>query len=219
MIEKSLEVKKMGLNEYILGLTNLEKITRAPGFFKYTEHTVAAHSYRVTSISQVLGDIEEANGVTINWKSLYEKALNHDYTERFIGDIKTPVKYANTELRGMLQTVEEKMTEEFITQEIPEEFQDIYRRRLFEGKDDTVEGELLAIADKVDLLYESFEEIVKSNPEEVYMSMFIESVQTIQSYSHRASVRYFFEEIFPELLHQDFYGKELFIERINNIIK
>ncbi|MEG0285239.1 MAG: YfbR-like 5'-deoxynucleotidase [Vagococcus sp.] len=208
----------MGLNEFILGLNSLEKINRAPGFFKYTEHTVAAHSYRVASISQVLGDIEELNGVTINWKSLYEKSLNHDYTERFIGDIKTPVKYASKELRGMLQTVEEKMTEEFITQEIPKEFQEIYRRRLFEGKDQTVEGELLAIADKIDLLYESFEEIVKNNPEEVYQAMFIESVQTIQSFSHRPSVIYFFEEIFLELLRKDFYGKEDFMVSINNII-
>lgn len=55
----------------------------------------------------------------------------------------------------MLQTVEEKMTDEFINQEIPAEFQEVYRRRLFEGKDETVEGELLAISDKVDLLYES----------------------------------------------------------------
>lgn len=207
----------MGLNEFILGLNNLEKISRAPGFFKYTEHTVAAHSYRVASIAQVLGDIEELKGVEINWKSLYEKALNHDYTERFIGDIKTPVKYANTELRGMLSIVEEKMTEEFILQEIPTEFQEIYRRRLFEGKDQTVEGEILAIADKIDLLYESFEEIVKSNPEEVYMDMFIESVQTIQSFSHRPSVIYFFDEIFPELLNKDFYGKESFIKKINQI--
>ncbi|MEG0254571.1 MAG: YfbR-like 5'-deoxynucleotidase [Vagococcus sp.] len=207
----------MGLNEFILGLNNLEKISRAPGFFKYTEHTVAAHSYRVASISQVLGDIEEANGISIDWKALYEKALNHDYTERFIGDIKTPVKYASTELRGMLQVVEEKMTEEFIAQEIPEEFQEIYRRRLFEAKDDSVEGEILAIADKIDLLYESFEEIVKSNPEEVYMDMFIESVQTIQSFTHRPSVIYFFEEIFPELLNKDFYGREKFITRLDQV--
>ncbi len=207
----------MGLNEFILGLNNLEKISRAPGFFKYTEHTVAAHSYRVASISQVLGDIEEANGVKIDWKSLYEKSLNHDYTERFIGDIKTPVKYASTDLRGMLQIVEERMTEEFIDQEIPKEFQEIYRRRLFEGKDDSIEGEILSIADKVDLLYESFEEIVKSNPEEVYMDMFIESVQMIQSFSHRPSVKYFFEEIFPELLNKDFYGKDKFMAKIEQI--
>lgn len=208
----------MGLNDYILGLNNLETITRAPGFFKFTEHTVAAHSYRVTSIAQVLADIEEHNGVKIDWKSLYEKALNHDYTERFIGDIKTPVKYANKELRGMLQTVEEKMTDEFISQEIPEEFQEIYRRRLFEGKDDTVEGEILSIADKVDLLYESFEEIVKNNPEIVYKEMFLEAIQTIQEYKHRPSVTYFFEEIFPELLDKPFYGKEEFILQINQYL-
>lgn len=67
-----------------MGLNNLETIVRAPGSFKFTPHTVAAHSYRVSSIAQVLGDIEEHHGVKINWKSLYEKALNHDYTERFI---------------------------------------------------------------------------------------------------------------------------------------
>lgn len=197
----------------------MEKITRAPGFFKFTEHTVAAHSYRVASIAQVLGDIEEVHGQAIDWKLLYEKALNHDYTERFIGDIKTPVKYANKELRGMLQTVEEKMTDEFINQEIPEEFQEVYRRRLFEGKDDTVEGELLAISDKVDLLYESFEEIIKNNPEKVYKEMFIEAVTTIKGFEHRPSVKYFFNEIFPELLNQEFYGKEDFLATVSTIVK
>ncbi|MBE9388517.1 YfbR-like 5'-deoxynucleotidase [Vagococcus salmoninarum] len=209
----------MGLNEFILGLNNLEKITRAPGFFKFTEHTVAAHSYRVASISQVLGDIEEFHGIQVDWKMLYEKALNHDYTERFIGDIKTPVKYASKELRGMLQTVEEKMTDEFINLEIPGEFQEIYRRRLFEGKDESVEGEILAIADKVDLLYESFEEIVKNNPEPVYKEMFVESVKTIKGYNHRPSVTYFFENIFPELLATDFYGKKEFLADIPEISK
>lgn len=209
----------MGLNEFILGLTNLEKINRAPGFFKYTEHSVAAHSYRVASIAQVLGDIEEVNGTDVDWKMLYEKALNHDYTERFIGDIKTPVKYASKELRGMLQTVEEKMTDEFINQEIPAEFQAIYRRRLFEGIDRSVEGEILAIADKVDLLYESFEEIIKNNPESVYKEMFVESVQTIKGYGHRPSVAYFFQEIFPELLKEDFYGKADFLVAVERALE
>ncbi|MGX7162895.1 YfbR-like 5'-deoxynucleotidase [Enterococcus massiliensis] len=208
----------MGLNEYLLGLNNLEKIYRAPGFFKFTEHSVAAHSYRVASIAQVLGDIEEMNGVAIDWKSLYEKALNHDYTERFIGDIKTPVKYASPELRAMLQHVEEKMTDEFIHQEIPSEFQAIYRRRLSEGKDETVEGEILAIADKVDLLYESFEEINKNNPEKVFGEMFLESVQTIKQFQHRPSVEYFFKNIFPELLDERFYGDQKFLEEINEIL-
>ena len=37
-------------------------ITRAPGYFKYQPHSVAAHSWKVTEAAQFLGDIEEAHG-------------------------------------------------------------------------------------------------------------------------------------------------------------
>lgn len=209
----------MGLNEFILGASNLEKINRAPGFFKFTEHNVAAHSYRVTTIAQVLGDIEEHAGKSIDWKILYEKALNHDYTERFIGDIKTPVKYASQGVRDMLQTVEEGMTETFIQEEIPAAFQDVYRRRLSDGKDDTLEGQILAVADKVDLLYESFEEISKDNPDKVYQEMFLESIQTILKFSNLACVDYFFSTIFPDLLDVNFFGKEKFLRKIEVVLR
>ena len=87
----------------------------------------------------------------------------------------------------MLSTVEEKMTDTFIEEEIPESFQPIYRRRLADGKDDSLEGQLLAIADKIDLLYESFEEISKSNPDKVYKEMFREAVMTVKNFNHRPS--------------------------------
>lgn len=51
------------------------------------------------------------------------------------------------------------MVENFIKEEIPEQYRDIYRQRLQEGKDDSLEGQVLAVADKIDLLYETFGEI------------------------------------------------------------
>ena len=101
----------MGMHQFIQGLSNLETLRRAPGFFKYQEHSVAAHSFKVAEIAQMLGDVEELAGNKVNWQMLYEKSLNHDYTERFIGDIKTPVKYATPTLRQMLADVEATMTE------------------------------------------------------------------------------------------------------------
>ncbi|WP_461213272.1 YfbR-like 5'-deoxynucleotidase [Lacticaseibacillus sp. GG6-2] len=199
----------MGMHEFIQGLNSLESLRRAPGFFKYAEHSVAAHSFKVAEIAQMLGDIEEHAGNTVNWQSLYEKALNHDYTERFIGDIKTPVKYATPALREMLADVEESMTENFIQNEIPPEYQDVYRRRLSQGKDDTLEGQILSIADKVDLLYESFGEIEKGNPERVYVNIYTESLSVIMSFAKRPSVDYFIREILPDMLNEEFADRDM----------
>ncbi|NUL20681.1 HD domain-containing protein, partial [Agrobacterium tumefaciens] len=103
-----------------------------------------------------LGTVEEYNGNVIDWKSLYEKALNHDFAEVFTGDIKTPVKYASRELKMLFSQVEEEMVETFIEQEIPLQYRDVYKQRLQEGKDDSLEGQILSVADKIDLLYETF---------------------------------------------------------------
>ena len=61
------------------------------------------------------------------------------------------------------------MVENFIKEEIPEQYRDIYRERLQEGKDDSLEGQVLAVADKIDLLYETFGEIQKRNPEPLFL--------------------------------------------------
>jgi putative hydrolase of HD superfamily len=219
ILSKNQEVCTMGMHQYIQGLNNLETLRRAPGFFKYAEHSVAAHSFKVAEIAQMLGDIEEHAGNEVNWQRLYEKALNHDYTERFIGDIKTPVKYATPELRAMLADVEDKMTENFIQDEIPAEYQAVYRRRLSEGKDDTLEGELLSISDKVDLLYEAFGEIEKGNPERVFINIYTESLTVIASFDQRPSVQYFMKEILPDMLNEEFADRDMLTKLTRAIMK
>ncbi|WP_445622348.1 YfbR-like 5'-deoxynucleotidase [Lacticaseibacillus paracasei] len=198
----------MGMHQFIQGLSNLETLRRAPGFFKYQEHSVAAHSFKVAEIAQMLGDVEELAGNKVNWQMLYEKSLNHDYTERFIGDIKTPVKYATPTLRHMLADVEATMTENFIKNEIPRDFQDRYRRRLSEGKDETLEGQILSVADKIDILYEGFGEIEKGNPEQVFLDIYSESLSTILQFRNRPSVRYFLEEVLPDMLDEKFASRD-----------
>ncbi|GEP20007.1 YfbR-like 5'-deoxynucleotidase [Pediococcus argentinicus] len=194
----------MGIHQYLKSLSNLETIYRAPGFFKYQKHSVAEHSFKTTEIAQFLGDVEENAGNQVDWRALYEKALNHDYNERFIGDIKTPVKYATANLREMLANVESSMKDNFVKNEIPDEFQTAYERRLSEGKDDTLEGKILSVSDKVDLLYESFGEIQKGNPELVYTDIYKESLKTIVKFKDMVSVQYFLEKVLPELLEEKF---------------
>ena len=118
----------MGVHQYFKSLSDLEHIIRCPGKFKYQEHSVASHSFKVTKIAQFLGTVEEESGQKVDWKSLYEKALNHDYAELFTGDIKTPVKYASKELKNLFSEVEEEMTRKFVEKEIPSEFLDSYQK-------------------------------------------------------------------------------------------
>ena len=194
----------MGMHEYLQGLSELEMVVRAPGYFKYQGHSVAAHSWKVTQAAQFLGDIEDINGNEVNWQKLYEKALNHDYTERFIGDIKTPVKYATHNLRMMLADVEASLTENFIENEIPDELAQRYKRRLIEGKDDSLEGRILSVADKLDLLYEAFGEIQKGNPEPVFIEIYKESLETMLTFADMPSVNYIIDHVLPEMLDQEF---------------
>lgn len=48
----------MGVHQYFKRLSDLEKLIRLPGKFKYFEHNVAAHSFKVTKIAQYLGTVK-----------------------------------------------------------------------------------------------------------------------------------------------------------------
>ena len=208
----------MGIHHYFKSLSDLETLIRCPGRFKYHQHNVASHSFKVTKIAQFLGTVEEQEGHEVDWKSLYEKALNHDYAELFTGDIKTPVKYASKELRELFSQVEDQMVKKFITTEFPPQFHDVYRNRFKEGKGETLEGRILSVADKVDLLYESFGEIQKGNPEPLFMEIYQEALSTIIKFKELASVKYFLEYVLPDMLAEKFIPHSELKERTERIL-
>lgn len=114
------------------------------------------------------------------------------------------MKYASGELKKLFSQVEEEMVDHFINEEIPEPYQDIYRKRLQEGKDDSLEGQILSVADKIDLLYETFGEIQKRNPEPLFFEIYEMSLETIMQFDHLSSVQDFIDNIIPEMLTEKF---------------
>lgn len=188
----------IGIHQFFTSLNDLERIIRCPGRFKFEEHNVAAHSWKVSQYAMFFATLEELNGATINWKSLYEKTINHDFAEVFIGDIKTPVKHASPELKQMLAHVEEKMMEKFIIDEIPQEFQAVFFDRMKEGKDKTVEGRLLEFADKLDQFYEAFAELKRGNTDKEFVHMYQSALSKILTIPLEASVQYFRTEILKD---------------------
>ncbi|MEL3959906.1 YfbR-like 5'-deoxynucleotidase [Lysinibacillus endophyticus] len=193
----------IGIHKFFTSLNDLERIFRAPGRFKFEEHNVAAHSWKVSQYAMFFGTLEEMNGAKVNWKSLYEKTINHDFAEVFIGDIKTPVKHASVELKQMLAHVEEKMMENFIKEEIPTEFQEIFSMRMKEGKDNTLEGRLLEFSDKLDQFYESFAELKRGNTDKEFVIMYQQALKNLLKMPLPVSVRYFRNEILSDVIKED----------------
>src|SRR5690606_36136487 len=144
--------------------------------------------------------LEERAGSQIDWKSLYEKTINHDFAEVFIGDIKTPVKHASVELKQMLSHVEEKMMEKFIREEIPLDLQDVFFDRMKEGKDKTIEGRLLEFADKLDQFYESFAELKRGNKDKEFVHMYESALSKLLLIDLPVSVDYFRNEILSDVV-------------------
>lgn len=190
----------MGIHTYFRSLNDLERIIRCPGKFKFEEHSVAAHSWKVVQYAKTLADIEEKNGTVIDWKKLYEITSSHDYGEIFIGDIKTPVKHYSLELRSLLLHVEEAMVEHFIDENIPEEFKMIFHRQLREGKDQSVEGLILEVADKLDQVYEAFAELQRGNNEREFVVMYRNALIKIKDIRLHC-VDYFLQHILPDIVH------------------
>lgn len=193
----------MGIHKFFMSMNDLERIIRAPGRFKFEDHNVAAHSWKVSQYAMFFATIEENNGATINWKSLYEKTINHDFAEIFIGDIKTPVKHASPELKQMLSHVEEKMMEKFILDEIPEEFQPVFFDRMKEGKDETIEGRLLELADKLDQVYEAFAELQRGNTDIEFLKMYDNALRKIVHIPLEKSVNYFKEVMLQDIMEEE----------------
>lgn len=193
----------IGIHKFFTSLNDLERIFRAPGRFKFEEHNVAAHSWKVSQYAMFFGTLEEMHGAKVDWKSLYEKTINHDFAEVFIGDIKTPVKHASVELKQMLAHVEEKMMEKFIREEIPPDFQDVFFNRMKKGKVATIQGCLLEFADKLDQFYESFAELKRGNTDKEFVIMYQQALQKLLQMPLEVSVKYFRDEILIDVMREE----------------
>ena len=69
----------MGVHQYFKRLSDMERLIRLPENLNILNTMLQHTSFKVTKIAQYLATVEEYHGRKINWKSLYEKALNHDF--------------------------------------------------------------------------------------------------------------------------------------------
>ena len=141
------------------------KFIRRWGLMKsVTEENIAEHSAQVAQLAHALALIKNTRfGGTLNADRIATMALYHETSEVLTGDLPTPIKYYNSEIRRSYKDIEHIANEKLIGM-LPEDFRDEYRS-LIEVPTDSEEHAIIKAADKLAAYIKCVEELRSGNRE------------------------------------------------------
>jgi len=124
---------------------------------------IQEHSLRVAMIAHALAVIRNRLfGGRVNPERAAVLALFHDASEVLTGDLPTPVKYFNPDIRTAYQAIETVARQKLFDM-VPAELQDEYRLLLFDGDRD--HAPLVKAADRLAAYLKCLEELSAGNHE------------------------------------------------------
>ena len=124
---------------------------------------VQEHSHMVAVLAHALAVIRnEVYGGSIDAGQVAVYALYHDATEIITGDMPTPIKYYNPEIKNSYKKVERVAADKLISL-LPETLRDTYRPVLYE--EDEGIRRLVKAADKLSAYIKCIEELKAGNNE------------------------------------------------------
>lgn len=139
---------------------------------------ISEHSLEVAMLAHALGIIaRERCGKEVDPEKLALIGLYHDANEIITGDMPTPVKYHDPEIRDAYKRVEE-MANRKLLEQLPDYMKPYYERVLFMKPGDEPMWKLVKAADKLSALIKCIEEGKAGNKE------FSTAYQTIEEALH-----------------------------------
>lgn len=155
---------------------------------------ISEHSLEVSMIAHMLTLISNKRfGNQYNPERTAVLALYHDSTEIITGDMPTPIKYYNKEIKKTFQEIEDQAAKQLIEM-LPEEFRPEYERIFFPQKEEEYLWKLVKAADRLSALIKCIEEAKAGNTE------FIKAKETIEASIRESQVKeadIFMEEFLP----------------------
>lgn len=186
-----------GVAQFLHFILNLDLIERWGGSFNLVPDNDATHSFRVAAIALFHGHLEKEkyNKPDINLYSLLGKAIMHDVVEGVSGDVASPIKHSSSEIKEAFAQFEAQVARDMVN-ELPSFMVEEMMDFLVYAKDDSYEGQLVDIADKIDALIKSNLEI-RNNPH--YASKYEQQLTNIQHRYENPSVIFFLAYILHDL--------------------
>ncbi len=187
----------MSYNFFAL-LSRMKYINRWALMRNTREENLCEHSFEVAVIAHCLCVIaNERHGKHLDADRAAVLGLFHDCSEIITGDMPTPVKYYNKELKTVYKEVEAS-AEETLVDKLPEDLQPFYRNIFFaynEG-DEAYMRRLVKAADKLSALIKCTNELNAGNHEFVTAKESIEKAIR-KTYSELPEVLDFVNEFLP----------------------
>lgn len=165
------------------------KFIRRWGLMKaVTEENIAEHSAQVAQIAHALAIIaNRLYGKDLNADRITTLALYHESSEVITGDLPTPIKYYNPEIRQAYKDIEQVANQRLLSM-LPEEISEDYKP-LIEQDTDCYEHRIVKAADKISAYVKCVEELASGNRE--FAKAKVALKKEIEHYFDMPEVKYF----------------------------
>lgn len=153
-----------------------------------TEENIAEHSAQVAQIAHALAVIaSKIYGKHVNTDRVATLALYHESSEVITGDLPTPIKYYNPEIRDAYKSIESVANSKLLSM-LPDELKDEYAP-LIEQDTDSYEHSLVKAADKLSAYVKCIEELKSGNREFAKAEQALK--REVEAYLYLDEVKYF----------------------------
>ena len=178
-------------------LSRMKYIDRWALMRNSTKENISEHSLEVAMIAHLLTVIGRVRfGKDLDADKAALIGIYHDSTEIITGDMPTPIKYYNNEMRDTFKEIEDLAAIQLLAM-LPDDIREEYEDLFFAREQDTYLWKLVKAADKISALIKCVEEEKAGNTEFANAKkMTRKSIDAMEL----EEVAVFFEEFFPAYL-------------------
>ena len=153
------------MSHFFAYLSRMRLIQRWGLMYNVHPENIQEHSLQVSMIAYTLASIRNRiYGGKVDGERVALLALFHDSSEVITGDLPTPIKYFNPEIKSAYKKIE-RVADERLFSMIPEELQGDFRSIFFPEKEDEDHWLLVKAADKISAYLKCLEELKQGNEE------------------------------------------------------
>lgn len=153
------------MSSFFSMLSRMKYITRWGLMNNKRNENISEHSLEVAMIAHCMATMGNIRlGKNLNADYIAVMGLFHDCTEIITGDMPTPVKYYNEEIKSAYKEIERNAAMELVNL-LPDDFKSVYEPLLSESGVDDYEKRLVKAADKISAYIKCIEEMRMGNDE------------------------------------------------------